>query len=69
MATENGNLRRKRPGSSRRVVVLALPPVDEFDLVCPIQVFGAGNRLAGNPVEAEFFDLRGPGQSFWYAQG
>ena len=34
----------------RRIVVLVVPPVDEFDLVCPIQVFGAANRLAGKPV-------------------
>ncbi len=32
------------------MVVLAVPPVDEFDLVCPIQVFGAANRLAGKPI-------------------
>lgn len=32
------------------MVVLAVPPVDEFDLVCPVQVFGAANRLAGKPV-------------------
>src|SRR5215469_8842443 len=50
MAPANGNLRRRGKASSRRVVVLAVPPVDEFDLVCPIQVFGAANRLAGKPV-------------------
>lgn len=50
MASANGNLRRKSGASSRRVVVLAVPPVDEFDLVCPIQVFGAANRLARRPV-------------------
>lgn len=50
MANENGNLRRKGASSNRRVVVLVVPPVDEFDLVCPIQVFGAANRLAGKPV-------------------
>jgi transcriptional regulator GlxA family with amidase domain len=50
VATENGNSQRKRAASGRRVVVLAVPPVDEFDLVCPIQVFGAANRLAGKPV-------------------
>jgi transcriptional regulator GlxA family with amidase domain len=51
MATsQNGNSQRKRAPSRRRVVVLAVPPVDEFDLVCPIQVFGAANRLAGKPV-------------------
>jgi len=50
MATQNGNWQRKRMASSRRMVILAVPPVDEFDLVCPIQVFGAANRLAGEPV-------------------
>ncbi len=50
MATGNGSLRRKGAASSRRVVVLAVPPVEEFDLVCPIQVFGAANRLAGKRV-------------------
>jgi transcriptional regulator GlxA family with amidase domain len=50
MATPTGNSQRKRAPSSRRVVVLAVPPVDEFDLVCPIQVFGAANRLAGKSV-------------------
>ena len=50
MATQNGNSQRRRAASSRRVIVLAVPPVDEFDLVCPIQVFGAANRLAGKPV-------------------
>ena len=48
--TQSGNSQRKRAPSGRRVVVLAVPPVDEFDLVCPIQVFGAANRLAGKPV-------------------
>lgn len=32
------------------MVVLAVPPVDEFDLVCPIQVFSAANRLADKAV-------------------
>jgi len=50
MATQNGSSCRKRAASSRRVIVLAVPPVDEFDLVCPIQVFGAANRLAGKPI-------------------
>src|SRR4029077_12807999 len=48
--TQNGNSQRKRAASGRRIVVLAVPPVDEFDLVCPIQVFGAANRLAGKTV-------------------
>lgn len=50
MANDNGNVRRKGATANRRVVVLVVPPVDEFDLVCPIQVFGAANRLAGKPV-------------------
>jgi len=47
MANRNGDLRLKSGTSNGRVVVLAVPPVDEFDLVCPIHVFGAANRLAG----------------------
>ncbi len=50
MTTGNGNLRRRGAASSRRLVVLAVPPVDEFDLVCPIQVFSAANRLADKAV-------------------
>jgi transcriptional regulator GlxA family with amidase domain len=50
MSNANGNLLRKGGASSGRLVVLAVPPVDEFDLVCPIQVFGAANRLSGKTV-------------------
>lgn len=50
MANANGNLGRNGAASNRRVIVLAVPPVDEFDLVCPIQVFAAANRLAGKTV-------------------
>jgi transcriptional regulator GlxA family with amidase domain len=50
MSYANGRLGRKARASSHRVVVLVVPPVDEFDLVCPIQVFGAANRLTGKPV-------------------
>ena len=34
----------------RRVIVLVVPPVEELDLVGPIQVLSAANRLAGKPV-------------------
>ncbi|SRR6266849_836115 len=34
----------------RRVIVIVVPPVDELDLVGPMQVFSAANRLAGRPV-------------------
>lgn len=36
----------------RRVVVVAVPPVEELDLVGPMQVFSAANRLAGKTVYA-----------------
>src|SRR5215831_3480150 len=50
MTNRNGKLRWKGGRSPSRVAVLAVPPVDEFDLVCPIQVLGAANRLAGKSV-------------------
>jgi len=37
-------------GSSRRMVVAVVPPVDELDLVGPLQVFNSVNRLAGKPI-------------------
>src|SRR5262249_33834 len=51
MLSRNHNPRRKG-AAGRRVVVLAVPPVDEFDLVCPVQVFSAANRLGGKPIYA-----------------
>ena len=36
----------------RRIVVLAVPPVDELDLVGPLQVFNSVNRLAGKTIYA-----------------
>ncbi len=50
MAIGNGSLRRKDAASARRVIVLVVPPVEELDLVGPIQVFTAANRLAGKLV-------------------
>src|SRR5262245_61858290 len=41
----------RRP-ASRRIVVLAVPPVDELDLVGPLQVFHSVNRLAGRAIYA-----------------
>ncbi len=32
---------------SKRVVLLVVPPVDELDLVGPVEVFGTANRLLG----------------------
>src|SRR5438477_2874218 len=36
--------------SNRRIVVLVVPPVDELDLVGPLQVFNSVNRLAGRSI-------------------
>jgi len=41
-----GTARLKR----RRIIVVVVPPVDELDLVGPIQVFSAANRLARKAV-------------------
>ncbi len=37
---------------ARRIVLIAIPPVEELDLVAPVQVFGTANRLIhpGKPV-------------------
>jgi transcriptional regulator GlxA family with amidase domain len=35
---------------SRRIIVLVVPPVDELDLVGPLQVFNSINRLAGRTI-------------------
>jgi transcriptional regulator GlxA family with amidase domain len=40
----------RRPHSSRRIIVVVVPPVDELDLVGPLQVFNSVNRLAGRPI-------------------
>jgi len=37
---------------SRRIVVVVVPPVDELDLVGPLQVFNSVNRLAGRTIYA-----------------
>ena len=36
----------------RRIVVVVVPPVDELDLVGPLQVFNSVNRLAGRTLYA-----------------
>ena len=41
---------RGKPTPVRRVLIAAVPPVDELDLVGPATVFAAANRLAGTPV-------------------
>ncbi len=39
-----------RRAPSRRIVVVVVPPVDELDLVGPLQVFNSVNRLAGRSI-------------------
>ena len=34
----------------KRIILVAVSPVDEMDLIGPFKVFGAANRLATNPV-------------------
>ena len=38
--------------TARRMVVVVVPPVDELDLVGPLQVFNSVNRLAGRTIYA-----------------
>ena len=52
MAAIHKNSGRRLPNSGRRIVVVAVPPVDELDLVGPLQVFNSVNRLAGGSVYA-----------------
>jgi transcriptional regulator GlxA family with amidase domain len=42
----------RRLSDGRRIVVVTVPPVDELDLVGPLQVFHSVNRLAGRPLYA-----------------
>jgi len=38
------------PSKQRRIIVLALPPVEELDLVGPVQVLSAANRLTSKSI-------------------
>lgn len=47
----NGNNRhRTSPYKRRRIIVAVVPPVDELDLVGPLQVFSSVNRLAAQTI-------------------
>lgn len=43
---------RKSLFQRRRIAVVVVPPVEELDLVGPLQVFSAANRLTAKPVYA-----------------
>jgi transcriptional regulator GlxA family with amidase domain len=49
-ASKKSRVRGHSP--SRRIIVVVVPPVDELDLVGPVQVFNSVNRLAGRGVYA-----------------
>jgi transcriptional regulator GlxA family with amidase domain len=40
----------RRYSSNRRIIVVVVPPVDELDLVGPLQVFNSVNRLSGRSI-------------------
>jgi transcriptional regulator GlxA family with amidase domain len=46
-----GRVPRRRT-AGRRIIVVLVPPVDELDLVGPLQVFNSVNRLAGREIYA-----------------
>jgi transcriptional regulator GlxA family with amidase domain len=48
-ATKKNSAAARRP-SHRRIIVVVVPPVDELDLVGPLQVFNSANRLAGRKI-------------------
>src|SRR4051812_5798230 len=39
-----------RDSPSRRLIVVAVPPVDELDLVSAVHVFNSVNRIAGRTI-------------------
>jgi transcriptional regulator GlxA family with amidase domain len=50
MAPTSRKPRSRRHLPSRRLIVVVVPPVDELDLVGPLQVFNSVNRLAGRII-------------------
>ena len=50
MPSTSKNASLRRHPTSRRIIVVVVPPVDELDLVGPLQVFNSVNRLAGRSI-------------------
>ena len=46
----DASLPRSASRKRRRIIVVVVPPVDELDLVGPLQVFSSINRLAGQVI-------------------
>ncbi|HSS21700.1 MAG TPA: GlxA family transcriptional regulator [Pyrinomonadaceae bacterium] len=42
--------RERASRTKRRIVIVVVPPIEELDLVIPIQVFNAANRLSGRKI-------------------
>jgi transcriptional regulator GlxA family with amidase domain len=49
-SSSKASLRRNAHFTPRRIVVVVVPPVEELDLVGPLQVLGAANRLARKSI-------------------
>lgn len=50
MAVASRKPATRRASGGRRIVVVVVPPVDELDLVGPLQVLHSANRLAGRRI-------------------
>src|SRR5690348_4489830 len=50
MANHRGRIGTSNSMKRRRIVVVVVPPIEELDLVGPMQVFSAANRLSGRRV-------------------
>jgi transcriptional regulator GlxA family with amidase domain len=50
MASASNKRGIARPLTNRRIIVVVVPPVDELDLVGPLQVFSSVNRLADRTI-------------------
>jgi transcriptional regulator GlxA family with amidase domain len=50
MPPASKNAASSRTAQSRRIIVVVVPPVDELDLVGPLQVFNSVNRLAARTI-------------------
>ena len=51
MSERHGDrVKENGPSGTRRIIVLVVSPVDELDLVGPLQVFNSVNRLAGRTI-------------------
>src|SRR6266498_5886697 len=50
MANNRKRIVASTPVRSRRIVFVVVPPIEELDLVGPMQVFGAADRLYGRKI-------------------